>query len=176
MIIIGLDIASYKTGWFAMDIYDIKFKIGLMQMSGSTEDRIRSLYQQSKVLFDKYEPSMLIIESTYLDEHNKHIKGPTKKRGSVNTLKILEKCHGAVIAATNELIDIHYMTPTEHKELITGMGSASKRATVWSIQKKLGLDLVGEDEADAASLVFAHLMKRQQWNILEDFNTKFSKE
>lgn len=174
MVIIGLDIASYKSGWFAMDIFNIKYKIGLMEMRGSTEDRIRSLHQQAKKLFHAYNPSMLIIESTYLDEHRKHTNG-TKKRGSVSTLKILEKCHGSVIAATDELMDILYMEPTEHKQLIAGIGNASKRATIWSIQKKLGLDVVGEDEADAAALVFAHLMKKGQWDILEQFNEKFSK-
>jgi Holliday junction resolvasome RuvABC endonuclease subunit len=174
MIIMGLDIASYKTGWFAMDIFEIRYKIGLMEMKGSTEDRLRSIHQQAKKLFNTYNPSMLIIEATYLDEQRKHLNG-TKKRGSISTLKILEKCHGAVIAATNELIDIHYMNPSEHKELITGIGHASKKATIWSIQKKLGLDIVGEDEADAASLVLAHLMQKQQWEILEQFNDKYSK-
>ena len=44
------------------------------------------------------------------------------------------------------------------------------------VQKKLGLEKVTDDEADAASLVLAHLMKRQQWDILEKINKKFSNE
>lgn len=173
MILIGLDIASYKTGWFAMDIENIRFKIGLLEMTGSTEDRIRTLHQKSKHLFKTYQPSMLIIETTYLDEQRKHKF--SKQRGNVNTLKILEKCQGSVISASDDLVDIYYMAPKEHKELLTGMGNASKQSTIWTIQKRLGLVDIDDNMADAAALVISHLVKKQQWDILEQFKSKFEK-
>lgn len=170
IVIIGLDIASYKTGYAVFDLENIRFKLGLMEMNGSMEDRVRSLHYQAKSLFNTYNPAMAIVESTYLDEHRKHKVGFSKKRGNLDTLKILEKCHGAVISASDDFIDFVYMKPSEHKELIAGMGNASKKASIWAIQKKLGVGVIGDDEADAASLVLAHLMKKEQWATIAKFS------
>ncbi len=171
MVIIGIDAASYRTGYFIMDIQNIRYKIGAIEAKGDIYDRIRKMHNETKKLFQKYEPSIIIIESTYLDEQRKHKYG--KKRGNINTLKILEKIHGAILANTDETMDIIYLNPSEHKEMLTGIGSADKKMTIWSIQKKLGLSNLGNDEADAAALVFTYLMKRQQWQILEAFRNKY---
>lgn len=176
MIIAGFDIASYKTGYFILDVENIRYKIGLIDVKGSQEDRIRKLHHESKKIIKTYEPSIIILEDIYLDDWRKHANGKTKKRGNVDTFKILAKCHGAIISCTDELMDIFYLSPTEHKELLTGYGHADKRATIWSIQKKLGLSDLGNDEADAASLVLAYLMKRQQWHILEKLKNKYEEK
>lgn len=172
MVICGLDIASYKTGYFFLDIENIQYKIGLIEAKGNNGfDRIRQIHQKSKSLLDKYNPDILVIESTYLDDWRKHKN--TKKRGSVDTLKILEKCHGAIISNTKDYMDIFYMAPSEHKETLTGMGNAGKQATIWSIQKKLGLIGIDDNMADAAALVFSYLVKKQQWPILEKIKNKY---
>lgn len=171
MILIGCDLASYKSGIFILDIENIKFKSILLDIKGTQEERIRKIHIESKKIFNKYNPDIIIIESTYLDSWDKHKKG-TKKRGNINTLKILEKCHGAVISATNDLSDIFYMEPTVHKELVAGIGNADKKATIWSVQKILGKTL-SSDESDAAALVLAYLIKKQQWEILDNIKNKF---
>lgn len=173
MILGGFDIASYHTGYFFLDTDNIKYKIGILEMNGSQVDRVRQLHLQSKEILQAYAPDILIIEDTYYDEYRKHTNG-TKKRGNINTLKILEKCHGAIISNTDEFTDIFYMRPSEHKQILTGLGSAQKKATIWAIQKKLGLSNLTDDEADAAALVFAYLTRKQQWDILEKINEKFT--
>lgn len=172
MIIAGFDIASYKTGYFFLDIENINYKIGLIEAKGNNPfDRIRQIHTKSKSLLDKYNPDILIIESTYLDDWRKHKN--TKKRGNVDTLKILEKCHGAIISNTKDYQDINYMSPTEHKEALTGIGHAGKQATIWQIQKKLGIVGIDDNMGDAAALVFAYLVKRQQWDILDKIKNKY---
>lgn len=175
MIIIGLDIASYKTGYFILDIDNIRYKIGLIEAYGNNQfDRIRQIHYKSKKILETYKPDIIIIEDTYYDEWRKHKYG-TKKRGNINTLKILEKCHGAIISNTDEFTDIFYMSPKEHKETLTGMGNASKQATIWSIQKKLGLVGLDDNQSDAAALVLSYLIKKEQWDILEKIKTKYEK-
>lgn len=172
MIIGGLDIASYKTGYFFLDIVNIKYKIGLIEAKGNDLfDRLRQIDRQSAKLFNAYDPELLIIESTYLDEKRKH--KTTKKRGNINTLKTLEKVHGVILANTKEYVDIHYMTPGEHKETLTGIGNAQKKMTIWAIQKKLGLVGIDDNMSDAAALVFTHLIKNQQWDILEKIKENY---
>lgn len=175
MIIAGFDIASYKTGYFFLDIDAINFKTGLIQATGDSQfRRIRKIHNDSKQLLNKYNPDIIIIEDTYLDEVRKYTKG-SRKRGNINTLKILEKCHGAIISNTKEYQDIFYMMPSEHKELLTGMGNAQKQSTIWVIQKKLGLVGIDDNQADAAALVLAYLVKKQAWDILEKIKTKYEK-
>jgi Holliday junction resolvasome RuvABC endonuclease subunit len=172
MILLGLDIASYKTGFFVLDTENIQYKIGLLEAKGNNLfDRIRQLHNKSKILLNKYNPDIIIIESTYLDDWRKHKQ--TKKRGNINTLKILEKCHGAIISNTKDWQDIFYMSPSEHKETLTGMGHAGKQATIWTIQKKLGLTGIDDNMADAASLVLSYLVKQKQWHILEKLKNKY---
>lgn len=172
MILIGLDIASYKTGYFILDVENIQYKIGLIEAKGNNAfDRIRQIHQKSKSLLDKYNPDIVIIESTYLDDWRKHKNG--KKRGNVDTLKILEKCHGAIISNTKDYMDIEYISPTEHKEALTGMGNAGKQSTIWTIQKRLNLIGIDDNMADAASLVLSFLVKRKQWDVLEKIKNKY---
>lgn len=172
MVICGLDIASYKTGYFFLDIENIQYKIGLIEAKGNNPfDRIRQIHKKSKELLDKYNPDILVIESTYLDDWRKHKN--TKKRGNIDTLKILEKVHGAIISNTKDYQDIIYMAPSEHKEALTGMGNAQKQSTIWQIQKKLGLVGIDDNQADAAALVLTFLVKRKQWDILEKIKRKY---
>lgn len=172
MIIGGLDIASYKTGYFFLDIVNIKYKIGLIEAKGNDVfDRLRQINRQSKKLLNAYDPEILIVESTFLDEKRKH--KTTKKRGSINTLKTLEKVHGVILGNTKEYVDIKYMTPGEHKETLTGLGHAQKKMTIWAIQKKLGLVGIDDNMADAAALVFTHLIKNNQWDILEKIKENY---
>lgn len=176
MILMGFDIASYKTGFFVLDTDNVRYKIGLIEAKGNNlYDRIRQINQKSKKVLDLYKPDIIIIEDTYFDDWRKKAKKGQKRRGSIDTLKILEKCHGAVISNTTDISDIMYMTPTEHKEALTGMGNAGKQSTIWSIQKKLGLVNVTDDEADAAALVLAYLVKQRQWHILEKLQNKYEK-
>jgi Holliday junction resolvasome RuvABC endonuclease subunit len=172
MIIAGLDLASYKSGYFILDINSIKYKIDTIEARGNDPyERIRKINKEFKMLFDKYDPDIIIIEDTYLDSHRK--KGNGRKRGNLNTLKVLEKVHGAVISATPELADIFYLNASEHKEVLTGFGGASKQSTIWAVQKKLGVGKITDDEADAVALVLTYLVKRRQWHILEAIKNKY---
>lgn len=172
MILAGFDVASYKTGVFFLDTETIKFKSLLINIKDNdVYERLREFKKQTSNLLDKYNPDILVVESTFLDEYRKHKQ--TKKRGNVNTLKILEKFHGVLLSNTKNYMDIHYMAPSEHKEALTGIGHADKQATIYMVQKKLGLVNMGNDEADAAALVLTWLIKRKQWNILEKIKEKY---
>lgn len=174
MVLIGLDVASYKTGFFVLDIETIQYKIGTIEAKGNNPyDRIRQIHNKSKSLLEKYNPDIIIIESTYLDSWNNHKKGKSRKRGNVDTLKILEKVHGAIISNTKDWQDIVYLPPSEHKLTLTGMGNATKQSTIWAIQKKLGVGNISDDEGDAAALVLTFLVKRKQWEVLEKIKNKY---
>lgn len=172
MILIGLDIASYKTGYFVLETNNLRYKIGTLEAKGNDlYDRIRQMHDKSKSLFNSYKPDIIVIENTFLDEYRKHQN--TRKRGNINTLKTLEKIHGAIIANTKDYMDIHYLNPSEHKTALTGMGNATKQSTIWAIQKKLGLTNVSDDEADAAALILTYLVKNNQWELLEKLKRKY---
>lgn len=172
MILSGWDVASYKTGVFFLDLETLKFKSLLINIkSPDLYERLRLFKDKTNNFLELYKPDLLIVESTFLDEWRKHKN--TKKRGNVNTLKVLEKFHGVLLSNTKDFMDIHYMSPSEHKESLTGIGHAGKQATVYMVQKKLGLVNMGEDEADAAALVLSYLIKRQQWDILDKIKNKY---
>jgi Holliday junction resolvasome RuvABC endonuclease subunit len=172
MILSGWDIASYKSGVFFLDTETIKFKSLLINIKDNDVfERLREFKKQTSSLLDKYNPDILVVESTYLDEYRKHKQ--TKKRGNLNTLKILEKFHGVLLSNTKNYMDIHYIPPSEHKEALTGIGHADKQATIYMVQKKLGLVNMGNDEADAAALVLTWLIKKRQWEILNKIKEKY---
>lgn len=172
VILIGFDIASHKSGYFMLNLSTLEFDIGKIDARGELYERIRQIHHKAKAIVTKYPPDIVIIEDTFLDTHRKNGEHG-KKRGNVNTLKILEKAHGAIISATPELTDIFYILPKEHKLALTGFGSASKQSTIWSIQKKLGVGEITDDEADAAALVLTYLVKRKQWDVLEALKKKY---
>lgn len=166
MIISGWDVASYKTGVFFLDLDTLKFKSILVDIkSPDLYERLRLFNEKSGKLLINYNPDLLIVENTYLDDWRKHKN--TKKRGNVNTLKILEKFHGVLLGNTKDYMDIHYMNPSEHKETLTGMGNAQKQSTIWAVQKKLGLVNIDDNQADAAAMVLTYLVKKQQWDLLD---------
>jgi Holliday junction resolvasome RuvABC endonuclease subunit len=172
MILSGWDIASYKSGVFFLDLETVKFKSILIDIkSQDLYERLRLFKERTTKLLELYTPDLLVVESTYLDDWRKHKN--TKKRGNVNTLKILEKFHGVLLANTKDYMDIHYMAPSEHKEALTGIGNAGKQATIYSVQRILGLVDMGSDEADAAALAIAYLVKHKQWDILEKIKQKY---
>jgi Holliday junction resolvasome RuvABC endonuclease subunit len=172
MILSGWDVASYKTGVFFLDLETLKYKSILIDIrSNDLYVRLRAFKERTAKLLSTYNPDLLIVESTYLDEWRKHKN--TKKRGNVNTLKILEKFHGVLLANTEDYMDIHYMSPSEHKEALTGIGNASKQSTIWMVQKKLGLVNIDDNQGDAAALVLAYLVKRQQWDLLEKIKNMY---
>lgn len=170
MILMGADLASYKTGLFFLDTDKIVFKSSTLHVKNpDTFQRIRDFREKTEKVLELYKPDLIIVESTYLDKANK--KG--KKRGSVQTLKTLEKFHGAFLAQTKPFSDIHYMAPSEHKETLTGMGNAIKQSTIWEVQRRLGITNMTDDEADAAALVLTYLVKMKQWDILDKIKEKF---
>lgn len=174
MILGGFDVASYKTGVFFLDTETIKFKSILIDIkSPDLYERLRVFKERTENILEIYKPDLLIIESTYLDEYRKHKQ--TKKRGNLNTLKILEKFHGVLLSNTKNYMDVHYMSPSEHKETLTGLGNASKRSTIWAVQKKLGVTGWDDNVSDAAALVLSYLVKRQQWDIMEAIKNKYEK-
>lgn len=172
MLLMGCDLASYKSGIFVLDTEKILFKSTLIHVKNpDMYVRIREFKDKVSKLLELYKPDLIIIESTFLDEFRKYKQ--TKKRGNVNTLKTLEKFHGAFLSQTKDYMDIHYMSPGEHKTAMTGIGHAGKQATIYSVQRKLGLVNMGEDEADAAALVLSYLIQKKQWDILEAIKDKY---
>lgn len=163
MLILGLDIATYKSGWAVIETGDDLVKLvdyGLIDLPTQKKvklgERVYMLKEELSRIMEKFRPDQIIIE----DAHIRFVK----------TAKSLLKTHGAVLVAAWEYAhqEITYITPAKVRGILRCKDKDDVRNLV---NQRFGLALTKEQEdiSDAIgvgwagySLVGAALRKKRR--------------
>ena len=153
-IILGLDSGVEKTG-FA--IFEKKTKgtsnfslldSGLIKTSvKSTKDkRLEVIYKELSKIIETYKPKVIVIEQLFFFKNQK------------TAIQVSQAQGVCLLAASQNNIEVEYLTPLQIKQTITGYGRADKK----SMQKMINLTLKQDikinqdDEADTIACGLAY--------------------
>lgn len=158
MIILGIDPGVEKVGY---SIFDKKsgnnytfIASGLIKTAKTTqhEFRLKEIYDGLKMLIDLHKIEVMVIEQLFF---SKNVKTAIAVAQSQGVLQLL--------AAQNKL-KVHYFTPMQIKQIITGYGSADKQAVHKMVQLllKKEVKVKDDDESDAIAcgLAFCSLNEK----------------
>lgn len=152
MIVIGIDPGSRVTGYGIIQIEGSNYKpldFGCIRPPAlaPSEERYCIIYDSISELITLHHPSMLAIETQYVD---KNVQSAIK----------LGMARGvAVLAGAKKGLSIHEYSPTKAKSSVCGSGRASKTQVQNMIGILLGLEStkIPTDAADALALAICHL-------------------
>lgn len=149
MIILSIDSGVEKTG-FAFFDKNRKYQSGYRFLSSGLittsknhqrEDRFLQLYNTIKGLILKGKPNVLVVEQLFFSKNSKTAIPVAQSQGLL------------LLLAAQFKMSVHFLTPPQIKQIITGYGNADKK----SVQKMLALllnlkkPIVQDDEADAVA-------------------------
>lgn len=146
MVILAIDSGIEKTGYA---IFKGKKYIssGLIKTSHQLpqEDRLKQIYDELKKILLKYKPEKIILERLFFFKNQKTAISVSQSQGVV------------LLLASQNSINVEYLTPLQIKQAIAGYGQADKKA----IQKMLKLtsnipSIKQDDEADAVACGLAY--------------------
>lgn len=151
-IVIGLDLAnqvgiSVVDGNNAQVLYSDSFSLA----KGDTQKRLLRLHEVLHEVIDKYQPAEMAIEDVFLPA-----------RTSPKTPIALGELRGvARLAASEHAIPVFFYAPRKVKMAITGYGNASKEDIVSWIETEFKLSVKDDNEADAISIAWTHILTRR---------------
>jgi crossover junction endodeoxyribonuclease RuvC len=110
--------------------------------------KMKTLWQKLDTLYKEYPIDTAAIEEGYLGKNVKAMNVLSKVRGVVL---------GSLIVAG---IDLHYYSPRQIKQALTGSGSALKTQVARMIKTLLNIKekKLGSDESDALAVAYCHLL------------------
>jgi crossover junction endodeoxyribonuclease RuvC len=144
---IAVDPGTLKAGVAVFDndnlIDHIQVKVGNSKQP--IAKRLLNLKNVVASFADRYKPEAIILEDGYAGRKN------------LKTSLVIAMSRGAVMiaAAENDVPVIRY-APKEIKKAFTGIGTADKEYMRKTAIIKYSLEIVGEDEADAIAIAYAH--------------------
>ncbi len=159
MRILSIDSGLERTG-YAIFEKSTKFKEGykyifssliLTNRSDTREKRLQDIYDELNLVIEKYSPKLIILEQLFFLKNQK-------------TVIVVAQAQGAVLLlASQKNLPVHFFTPLEIKQIVTGYGSSDKK----SVRKMLALTLHLDDElnqddvADAIASGLAYCYQNQ---------------
>ena len=148
--ILGIDLASYDTGWSVMT-NELNYGLIHFPKSRPVEQRLLLLYNGLQEIIDTYQPEVMVLEDQFLGRN-------------VKTLKTLSWVRGVVmlLAAQNE-IPIVVITPTEIKQITTGKGNAGKEDIRKTVSLIFGIkEHLNDNVSDAIAIALSYILKGDQ--------------
>lgn len=151
-IVIGLDLAD-KLGISAIDAdaERLVFSDGIRLYKGDTQKRLLRLREYLLEIFARFEPAEIAIEDVFLPA-----------RTSPRTPISLGELRGvARLCAAEREIPVFFYPPRKVKMAITGYGNASKEDVVHWIESEFKIKVKDDNEADAISIAWTHILERR---------------
>ncbi len=140
-IILGIDPGTYTLGYGLINIVNYKIqyiKCDNINLKSYKNDfkKLKVIYSNILEIINKYNPKIIIIESSF---YHKNVK----VFGKLNMVV------GSIIAATTNFdIEIFQYTPKIIKQTVTGNGNATKEYVKYILQKILHINII-HDKFDA---------------------------
>lgn len=170
MIVLAIDPGSVTAGYAILQKEGKKMKYlasGILKFGGQDVflDRVKSIFDQTLVLLEKYQPDEVALESLIF------VKSPT-------ALIKLAQSRGAMLAAISQNYHqkIFEYSPNLVKQTVTGHGHADKEGVQKFIGHLLGIsEFKTHDESDALAIAICHLLTRGTSTLILDKPTKAKK-
>lgn len=153
-IILSLDSGVEKTGYA---VFKKKFngskkftyiKSGLIKtsLSNTNHYRLNAIYKELIKIIKKYRPDILVIEQLFFFKNQK------------TAIQVSQAQGVCLLAASQNNINVEYLTPSQIKQTITGYGKADKKSVQKMINLTLNQDIKinQDDEADAIACGMAY--------------------
>ncbi len=151
MRILGIDPGIALVGWGVIDSESGRFSVvdyGCIKTTSdmSTEDRLKSVYDQLDEIIVKYRPGSMAVEELFWNTNQKTGIIVAEARG---VILLCAKVHG---------VEIFEYTPLQVKQAIVGYGRAEKRQVMAMVTAFLSLKEPPkpDDTADALAIAVCH--------------------
>ena len=127
MKIVSIDPGIEKVGYavFNIDLAKISYMhSGLIKtrQGDSTEKRLNHIFQELKIITTTYKPSHIVVEQLFFFKNKKTIVSVAQAQGVI------------LLVAAQDNIPVHYLTPLQIKQTITGYGISDKKSVLKMIQ------------------------------------------
>ena len=160
MRVIGIDPGLRMMGWGVVDIAGSKVKHvsnGVCKsQGGDLAARLLSLHIQLTEVFVSFQPDTAAVEQTFVNNNG----AATLKLGQARGIAML-------VPAQNGLAVAEY-APNTVKKVVVGVGHAAKEQVAHMVRTQLpGVELAGEDAADALAVALCHAHHAQFSGRLE---------
>lgn len=153
--IIGIDPGTATTGYGVIktngkDYECIDYGVIETPAGWKPEDRLNKIGEDFDGLLDKYEPSILAIESLFFFKNTKTAMPVSQARGVI------------MMFAARRGLRVHEYTPLQAKMATVGYGRAEKKQVQEMVKILLNLDAIPkpDDAADALAIAICHLSSR----------------
>ncbi len=151
MVILGIDPGIALVGWGVIDYRKGAFSVidyGCIKTTSdmTTENRLKSVFDQLNVIIEKYKPEAMAVEELFFNTNQK-------------TGIIVAEARGVILlSAKNHDVPIFEYTPLQVKQAVVGYGRAEKRQVIAMVTALLSLKEPPkpDDTADALAIAVCH--------------------
>lgn len=154
-IILGIDPGSRNTGYAILTKKDgrlIALRCDVIKMAHLDDhaDRLQFIFEKVSALIQSCNPTSCAIET------------PVYGVDPLAMLKLGRAQAAAMLAITNNKVQVTEYYPKKVKKSITGNGNASKKQVAFMLRKMVQLpdENLSEDATDALAVAWCHLMKQ----------------
>lgn len=149
MIILGIDPGSRRTGYGIINStpkYQFYVTSGYLQISGNDWGfRLKQIYTDLLEIINLYQPEQVSIEQVFVHKN------------ANSALKLGQARGAAMVAVANMNLPIYEYSAKKIKQIVTGIGNASKLQVQTTVQNLLQLDKIPQqDAADALAIALCH--------------------
>ena len=157
-IILGLDPGSGRTGFGAISCTDDQvdfIECGCLSTSQKDcrEMRLRDLFEQLCVMFDRVQPHVAVVEELFFNRN-------------VTTAMVVGEARGVILlVAAQRNIPVVSYTASAVKQAVTGSGNAKKNEVCFAVMQYLDLEVKPkpDDASDGLAIAICHKF----WEDLE---------
>jgi len=156
MIVLGIDPGMALTGWGIVEKKDkpklIAYGCIRTIKDQPQEKRFLQIYQELKILIEKYKPQIICLENLFFNTNAKTVLVIGEARGVIKICAILNK------------LPITEFTPLQIKNCIAGYGRADKQQIQKMVKALLNLDEIPrpDDAADAVAVALTYCFYNQE--------------
>ncbi|MPY92066.1 MAG: crossover junction endodeoxyribonuclease RuvC [Acidimicrobiia bacterium] len=154
MFVLGIDPGVARCGYGVVEQVGRQARgvdIGVLRTPAgmAQPERLLSLQDGIRALFDRYEPEVLVLERVLL-----HVDSRT-------ALSVGQASGVAMVEGARRGVEVAEYSPNEVKGAVVGYGSATKAQVQLMVKTLLGLDAPPKpaDAADAAAIALCHLAR-----------------
>lgn len=151
-IVLGLDLAE-KLGLSVMDAQSnrLLFSLSRKLSKGDPQERLLNLRRLLVEVIERFKPVEIAIEDVFLPA-----KTSRKTPISLGELRGVAR-----LCAAERNIPVFFYAARQVKQAVTGFGNASKDDVVHWIQSEFNIEVKDDNEADAISIAWTHIMMRR---------------
>lgn len=154
MLILGIDPGTARTGFGIIKIFQnkprlVKYGCVTTPKEMPSDRRLKSIFNQTVSIINKYHPEVLAIERLFFNRNAKTVTEVNRATGVI------------ILAAAKARIPVHEYMPLQIKAVIDGYGRANKKQIQKRVVEFLQLDDIPkpDDAADALAVAICHHLK-----------------